>query len=62
VPLWLKITVALVLGFMVIRLWPVAAHLNKHGPKGSAKDWQAALVPLALVAGFVLLLIFLVRQ
>lgn len=62
VPLWLKITVAVVLGFMIIRLWPVARHLNQHGPKGSSRDWQAALIPLALVVGFVLLLIMLVRH
>lgn len=60
-PLWLKISVAAVLGFMVIRLWPVARHQVKHGPKGSAEDWRAALFPVLLVIGFVVLLILLVR-
>ena len=47
--LWLKITVAAVLGFMVIRLWPAARHMLKHGPEGSAADWRAALLPIAAV-------------
>jgi hypothetical protein len=62
VSLWLKIAVAAVLGFMVMRLWPVAKHLNQNGPKGNAHDWQAALLPIALVAGFVVLLVLLVRH
>ena len=59
--LFLKITLAVVLGLIVIRLWPAANHMLKHGPKGSSQDWQAALVPIALVVGFVVLLIMMVR-
>lgn len=59
--LWLKITVAAVLGFMVIRLWPAASHMLKHGPKGSSEDWRAVLLPIAAVIGFILLLILMVR-
>lgn len=58
---WIKITVALVLGFMVIRFWPVASQMFKHGPKGSADDWRAVLLPIAAVIGFVILLILMVR-
>ncbi|MFP5507228.1 MAG: hypothetical protein ACLGH6_13615 [Gammaproteobacteria bacterium] len=59
--LWLKITLAVVLGFMAIRLWPAARHMLEHGPKGSADDWRAVLLPIALVVGFVVLLILMVR-
>ena len=53
--------VAAVLGFMVIRLWPAASHMFKHGPKGSGEDWRAVLLPIAAVIGFVVLLILMVR-
>ena len=59
--LWMKITVAVVLGFMVIRLWPAANQMLKHGAKGSGDDWRAVLLPIGAVVLFVLLLIALVR-
>ncbi len=61
-PLWLKIVTAAALGYMVIRLWPAAKQMIEHGPKGNARDWQAALLPIALVAGFVVLLVLMVRH
>jgi len=60
-PFWLKITVAVVLGLMLIRLWPVAMHQLKHGPKGSSEDWRAALLPILAVTGFVVLLVMMVK-
>ena len=60
--LWLKITLAVVLGIMVIRLWPAATHMLKHGPKGSSDDWRSALLPIAAVVGFIVLLILMVRN
>ena len=60
--IWLKILMAVVLGYMALRLWPAANQMIKHGPKGSADDWRGALFPLALVVAFVVLLILLVRQ
>lgn len=59
--LWIKIAVAGVLGYMVIRLWPAANQMLKHGPKGSGNDWRAVLLPIGAVVLFVLLLIMLVR-
>lgn len=59
--MWMKIALAVVLGIMVIRLWPAAAHMLKHGAEGSRQDWQAALLPIAAVVGFVILLILMVR-
>jgi len=49
------------MGVMVILLWPRAMDLLRNGPRGSSDDWKAALLPLALVVGFVVLLILMVR-
>jgi hypothetical protein len=59
--LWMKIVLAAVLGLMAIRLWPAARHMLKHGPEGTTEDWRAALLPIAVVVGFVVLLILMVR-
>ena len=59
--LWLKIGTAASRLFMLWRLWPVANHWMKHGPKGTKKDWQTAIIALAAVVGFVILLIMMVR-
>jgi hypothetical protein len=59
--LWMKIAWAVVLGILVIRLWPMAKQWLEHGPKGSSEDWRGILLPLAAVVGFVLLLIWMVR-
>ncbi len=60
-PMWSKILLAIFLVIMIVKLWPAANHMMKHGPKGSADDWKAALIPIAVVAGFVILLILMVR-
>ena len=57
----LGIVFAVVLGIMAIRLWPAAKAHFEHGPKGSASDWKAVAFPIALVVGFVVLLILMVR-
>lgn len=59
--MWLKIGTAAILAFMLWRLWPVANHWMKHGPRGSKKDWHTAILALAAVVGFVILLIMMVR-
>lgn len=60
-PMWSKILLAIFLVIMIVKLWPAANHLLKHGPKGTADDWKAALIPIAAVVGFVILLILMVR-
>ena len=55
--LWLKIGSALLLGMMLLMIWPRARIMIKESPKGSAQDWRGALIPLLLVAGFILLLL-----
>ncbi|MCW8829718.1 MAG: hypothetical protein OQK94_11780 [Gammaproteobacteria bacterium] len=53
----MKIGSALLIGTMLVILWPRAKVMFKESPKGSAEEWRSALIPLLLVAGFVLLLI-----
>ena len=45
---------------MVFFLYPTAKHWMQNGPKAEQGDWGAAILPLALVVGFVILLIMLV--
>ena len=46
---------------MLFFLYPAAKQWLKHGPKGSTSDWMGLLIPLALLVGFVVLLVALVR-
>ncbi len=57
---WTKIIWALLLGAMILFLWPRAKQMLKHSPKAQKGDWQAVLLPLAFVVGFVVLLILMV--
>ena len=57
---WMKIGWALLLGAMVAALVPRLREVTTHTPKGDGDDWRAALLPLALVAAFVVLLLWLV--
>jgi hypothetical protein len=58
--LWMKIGSALLLGTMLLILWPRAKVMIKESPKGSADEWKSALIPLLLVAAFIVLLILAV--
>jgi len=58
--MWMKIGSALLIGAMLLILWPRARVMLKESPKGSAEEWKSALIPLLLVAGFVVLLIMAV--
>ncbi len=57
----MKIGSALLLGAMLLFIWPSAKRMVKESPKGSSEEWKGALIPLALVAGFIVLLIMAVR-
>jgi hypothetical protein len=59
--LWIQIAVAAVLGMMLFFLFPAAKHWWTQGPRAAPGDWSGALLPLALVVGFVVLLVLLVR-
>jgi hypothetical protein len=55
--MWMKIGWALLLGAMLVVVWPRARIMMQEGHKGSAAEWKSVLIPLLLVAGFVILLI-----
>lgn len=57
---WMKVGWALALAAMLVFLIPRARHMLKNSPKSGEGDWGAVLVPLALVVGFVILLIMAV--
>jgi hypothetical protein len=58
--MWMKIGSALLLGAMLLFIWPRAKVMIKESPKGSTEEWKSALIPLVLVALFVILLIMAV--
>ncbi len=59
--LFLKIVAAAAMGMMVFYAWRAYQHWQDHGPKAQKGDWQAVVLPLALVVGLVVLLIAMVR-
>lgn len=58
--MWMKIGSAMLLGMMLLMIWPRAKTMLKESPKGSSQEWKSALIPLLLVAGFIILLILAV--
>jgi len=56
-----KIALAAVLVMMLVFLWPAFKQWQEHGPRAKKGDWQAVVLPLALVVGLVVLLVALVR-
>jgi len=61
-PMWMKISAAVVMGYMVFRMIPTASHWLKHGPRGSGKEWMTTALLLGGVVLFVAFLIMLVRS
>lgn len=53
---WMKIFSALLIVAMLIYLFPRAKEMVKNSPKASGNDFVAVLIPLALVVGFIFLL------
>jgi hypothetical protein len=60
--LWFKIGWAIVLGAMVLYLWPKTRASMDNSPKAGAGDWKAVLIPVVMVVLFVMLLIYGVRN
>ena len=58
--LWMKIGSALLLVVMLVILFPRAKQMLQESPKGSPAQWMSFLIPVVLVALFVLLLMQLV--
>lgn len=57
---WMKIGSAILLGMLLILLFPQARHMLKHSPDAQPGDWRAFILPLLTVGGFVALLMWLV--
>jgi hypothetical protein len=57
----MKIGTAVLLGAMLLVIWPRAKHMLKHSPKATSDDWRGVLIPIVLVVLFVVLLIMSVR-
>ncbi|MCP3870446.1 MAG: hypothetical protein GY703_20620 [Gammaproteobacteria bacterium] len=57
---WMKIGSALLLGAMIVFLWPRAKQIMKDTRKAEPGEWQSALLPILAVVGFVILLIMMV--
>lgn len=57
---WMKIGSALLLLMMIILIWPNAKRMLSESRKANSSEWMNALLPLAAVAGFVVLLIMMV--
>lgn len=59
---WTNIIYALVLGAMIIFIWPNAKHMLKNSPKGSGDDWRGFLIPMAAIVLFVVFLVMMTRK
>jgi uncharacterized membrane protein YphA (DoxX/SURF4 family) len=59
--LFLKIAAAAVMGMMVFYAWRAFQQWQEHGPKAQKGDWQAVILPLAMVVGLLILLVAMVR-
>ena len=57
---WTQIGSALLLGAMIIFIFPRMRHAVKNSPKGSMQDWMGFIIPVVAVIAFVILLISMV--
>jgi hypothetical protein len=54
---WLKIAAAAALVAMFFYILPAARKMVKNSPKGSTSDWMSFILPIAIVALVVVVLI-----
>lgn len=59
---WYSIMWALLMGFMIWRMVPVAKNWLQNGPRGDSKDWMTTAMLLGGVVVFVIFLIMLQRM
>ena len=59
---WLKISTAIFLILLLVFLLPSAKHMLTNSPKAEKGDWQAVLLPLIGVVGFIVLLVWMVSN
>jgi len=53
---WMKVGSALLLGMMVMFLWPRMRHMIANSRKAESGEWAGVVIPLVAVIAFVLLL------
>ena len=53
--LWMKIGSAILLGAMLILIFPQVKNMVENSPKAERGDWGSFVIPLVVVAGFVAL-------
>ena len=51
----------LVTVFLIIWMWPTAKHWLTNGPRGTTSQWVSFFMILALVLGFVVLLVLFAK-
>ena len=56
---WFNIVWAVLLGFMIWRMIPVAKNWLENGPRGSSKEW---LTTAMLLGGVILFVLFLIQM
>lgn len=59
--LFFKLLLAAVLVLLLFRMWPAFKSWQENGPKAQKGDWAAVVLPLAGVAGLVVILVLMVR-
>ena len=59
---WIKIGTAVFLILLLVYLFPSAKHMLTNSPKAEKGDWQAILLPLIGVVGFIVLLVWMVSD
>jgi len=57
---WEKIGSAILLGAMLVFIYPRMRDALKNSPKGTSNDWKGFVIPLVAVILFVILLINMV--
>ncbi len=57
---WIQIGSAILLGAMLLFIFPGMRHAVKNAPKGSSKDWLNYLMIMVVVGLFILFLIQMV--
>lgn len=58
---FLKLVLAAVLVLLLFRMWPAYKAWQEQGRKAQQGDWAAVVLPLAGVAGLVVILVLMVR-
>jgi hypothetical protein len=57
---WMKIGYALLLGMMILFLWPRTKQILRETRKAEPGEWMGAILPILAVIGFVILLVMMV--